>query len=195
MVDKLNCEDNPAAGYCYLSATNNTSAMGWLGKSNFVSDGDHAAHLGLARECVLFHELTVTSRSERHKSESRRIMRSIHFWIKGSLSQFSLSTITNHFVSLRLRVFTRSLKTIPCGETIYQAFCLYTCSLLRCHRASPPYFIVPPSSLFSSSLQSPLTACLIVFVRVHCILNALSREHTMCAVESQTDYLPCLESQ
>jgi len=39
----------------------------------------------------------------------------------------------------------RSLKTIPCGETIYQAFCLYTSSLLRCHCASPPYFIVPPS--------------------------------------------------
>ena len=36
--------------YCYLSATANTSAMGWLRKSNFVSDGDHAAHLGLARE-------------------------------------------------------------------------------------------------------------------------------------------------
>jgi hypothetical protein len=43
-------EDDPAAGYCYLSASNNTSAMGWLRKSNFVSDGDHAAHLGLARE-------------------------------------------------------------------------------------------------------------------------------------------------
>jgi len=43
-------EDDPAAGYCYLSATGNTSAMGWLRKSNFVSDGDHAAHLGLARE-------------------------------------------------------------------------------------------------------------------------------------------------
>jgi hypothetical protein len=43
-------EDNPTAGYCYLSATDNTSAMGWLRKSNFVSDGDHAAHLGLARE-------------------------------------------------------------------------------------------------------------------------------------------------
>jgi len=43
-------KDNPAAGYCYLSATDNTSAMGWLRKSNFVSDGDHAAHLGLARE-------------------------------------------------------------------------------------------------------------------------------------------------
>jgi hypothetical protein len=43
-------EDDPAAGYCYLSATDNTSAMGWLRKSNFVSDGDHAAHLGLARE-------------------------------------------------------------------------------------------------------------------------------------------------
>jgi hypothetical protein len=43
-------EDDPAAGYCYLSATNNTSAMGWLRKSNFVSDDDHAAHLGLAQE-------------------------------------------------------------------------------------------------------------------------------------------------
>jgi hypothetical protein len=43
-------EDDPAAGYCYLSATDNTSAMGWLRKSNFVSDGDRAAHLGLARE-------------------------------------------------------------------------------------------------------------------------------------------------
>jgi hypothetical protein len=43
-------EDNPVAGYCYLSATDNTSAMGWLRKSNFVSDGNHAAHLGLARE-------------------------------------------------------------------------------------------------------------------------------------------------
>jgi len=43
-------EDNPAAGYCYLRATDNTSAMGWLRKSIFVSDGDHAAHLGLARE-------------------------------------------------------------------------------------------------------------------------------------------------
>ena len=40
-----------------------------------------------------------------------------------------------------------------------------------------------------------MTACLIVFVRVHCILNALSRELTICAVESQTDYLPCLGSQ
>jgi len=89
----------------------------------------------------------------------------------------------------------RSLKTIPCGETIYQVFCLYTSSLLRCHRASPPYFIVPPSSSFSLSLQPPLTACLIVFVCVHCILNALSRELTFCAVESQTDYLPCLGSQ
>jgi hypothetical protein len=36
---------------------------------------------------------------------------------------------------------------------------------------------------------------LIVFVRVHCILNALSRELTICAVESQTDYLPCLGNQ
>ena len=89
----------------------------------------------------------------------------------------------------------RSLKTIPCGETIYQGFCLYTSSLLRCHRALPPYFIVPPSSSFLSSLQPPLTACLIVFVRVHCILNALPRELTICAVESQTDYLPCLGSQ
>jgi len=43
-------EDDPAAGYCYLSATDNTSAMGWLRKSNFVSDCDHAAHLGHARE-------------------------------------------------------------------------------------------------------------------------------------------------
>jgi hypothetical protein len=43
-------EDNPAAGYCYLSAADNTSTMGWLRKSNFVTDGDHAAHLGLARE-------------------------------------------------------------------------------------------------------------------------------------------------
>jgi hypothetical protein len=43
-------EDNPAAGYCYLIATDNTSAMGWLRKSNFVSDDDHAAHLILARE-------------------------------------------------------------------------------------------------------------------------------------------------
>jgi len=43
-------EDDPAAGYCYLSATDNTSVMGCLRKSNFVSDGDHAAHLGLARE-------------------------------------------------------------------------------------------------------------------------------------------------
>ena len=43
-------EDDPAAGYCYLSVTDKTSAMGWLRKSNFVSDGDHAAHLGLARE-------------------------------------------------------------------------------------------------------------------------------------------------
>jgi len=45
-------EDDPAAGYCYLSATDNTSAMGWLRKSNFVSDGNHAAHLGLAREFI-----------------------------------------------------------------------------------------------------------------------------------------------
>ena len=43
-------EDNPAAGYCYLSATDNTSAIDWLRKSNFVSDGDHASYLGLARE-------------------------------------------------------------------------------------------------------------------------------------------------
>jgi hypothetical protein len=43
-------EDDPAASFCYLSATDNTSAMGWLRKSNFVSDGNHAAHLGLARE-------------------------------------------------------------------------------------------------------------------------------------------------
>jgi len=43
-------DDDPAAGYCYRSATDNTSAMGWLRKSNFVSDGDHAAHLGVARE-------------------------------------------------------------------------------------------------------------------------------------------------
>ena len=43
-------EDDPAAGYCYLSATDKTSAMGWLRKSNFVSNGDHAAYLGLARE-------------------------------------------------------------------------------------------------------------------------------------------------
>ena len=89
----------------------------------------------------------------------------------------------------------RSLKTIPCGEAIYQAFCLYTSSLLRCHRASPPYFIIPVSLLFLLSLQPPLTACLIVFVRLHCILNALSWELTICAVESQTDYLPCLGSQ
>ena len=44
-------EDNPAAGYCYLSATGNTSAMGRLRKSNFFSNGDHhAVHLGVARE-------------------------------------------------------------------------------------------------------------------------------------------------
>jgi len=43
-------EDNPAAGCCYLSATDNTFAMGWLRKSNFFSDGNHAAHLGLAQE-------------------------------------------------------------------------------------------------------------------------------------------------
>jgi hypothetical protein len=46
-------EDNPAAGYCYLSATDNTSAMGWLRKSNFVSDGDHPAH---NRPCPGIHQ-------------------------------------------------------------------------------------------------------------------------------------------
>ena len=43
-------EDDPVASYCYLSATDNTSAMGWLRKSNFVSDGNHAVNLGLARK-------------------------------------------------------------------------------------------------------------------------------------------------
>jgi len=43
-------EDDPAAGYCYLSATDNTSAVGWLRKSNFVRNGDHAVHLGLGEE-------------------------------------------------------------------------------------------------------------------------------------------------
>jgi hypothetical protein len=45
-------EDDPVAGYCNLSATDNTSTMGWPRKSNFVSNGDHAAHLGLAREFI-----------------------------------------------------------------------------------------------------------------------------------------------
>ena len=122
-------------------------------------------------------------------------MRSIHFGSKDRSHSFVYQPLR---ITLSLCVCgfsPRSLKTIPCGETIYQAFCLYTSSLHRCHRASPPYFIVPPSSSFSSSLQPPLTARLIVFVRVHCILNALSRELTISAVESQTDYLSCLERQ
>jgi len=123
------------------------------------------------------------------------IIRSIHFGSKDRSHNLVYQPLR---ITLSLCVCgfsPRSLKTIPCGETIYQAFCLYTSSLLRCHRASPPYSIVPPSSSFSSSLQPPLTACLIVFVCVHCILNALSWELTICAVESQTDYFPCLESQ
>ena len=58
-------------------------------------------------------------------------MRSIHFWIKGSFSQFSLSTITNHFVSLRLRVFTQILE----DDSLWGN---HLPSLLPLHFFSPP---------------------------------------------------------
>jgi len=149
--------------------------------------------IGKTKMCLFF-ELTVTSSSERHKWESNRIMRSIHFGSKDRSHSLVYQPLRITLSLCLCGLSPRSLKTIPCGETIYQAFCLYTSSLLRCHRASPPYFIVPPLSSFSPLLQPPLTACLIVFVRVQCILNALSRELTICAVESQTNYLSCLES-
>ena len=128
-------------------------------------------------------------------SESHRIIRSIHFGSKDRSHSLVYQPLRITLSPCVYGFSHRSFKTIPCGETIYQAFCLYTSSLLPCHRASPPYFIVPPSSSFSLSLQPPLTACLIVFIRVHCILNALSRELTICAVEPQTNYLSCLEIQ
>jgi hypothetical protein len=46
------------AGDCILCATDNTSAAGWLRRSNFADDDDHAAHFGLARSLaeVTLHE-------------------------------------------------------------------------------------------------------------------------------------------
>jgi len=136
-------------------------------------------------------QAVVKGTSERVKE----IMRSIHFGSKDRSHSLVYQPLR---ITLSLCVCgfsPRSSKTIHCEETIYQAFCLYTSSLLRCHRTLPPYVIVPPTSSFSSLLQPPLTACLIVFVRVHCILNALSWELTICAVKPQTDYHSCLESQ
>lgn len=39
-----------AVGDCVLSLADNTSAAGWLRKSNFAPEGEQAAHFGLARE-------------------------------------------------------------------------------------------------------------------------------------------------
>jgi hypothetical protein len=47
---EIDIEQNPPSNFdCYLIATDNTAAMGWLKKTNFASIGEQAVQLALAR--------------------------------------------------------------------------------------------------------------------------------------------------
>ena len=121
-------------------------------------------------------------------------MRSIHFWIKGSLSQFSLSTITNHFVSLRLRVFTQILEE----DSLWRN---YLSSLLPLHFFSPPLsscitVVLHRTSIVAVFVAAPTTADRLfdcVCSRTMHLHRIVSRTHNLCSRVS--DRLPSLSGK
>jgi hypothetical protein len=142
-------EDNPAAGYCYLSATDNTSAMGWLRKSNFVSDGDHASYLGLARESTS----ELLRRALRHYSQ----------WFVGERNGVA-DLLSRDLVSSNHEITTimnsrfpsqvpKSFKVSPLPEKL-SSFLSYWLQLRTLPRGSPVKHTAKPTPPGNSGLTS-----------------------------------------
>jgi len=116
----------------------------------------------------------VTSSSERHKWESHRIMRSIHFWIKGSLSHYeSLCLFAS--AGFHLDPWRRFLVGKP--STKSSAFTLLLSSVVIVHHCCTSLYLHRRRFRRSSNHRWPLVwLCLFAYIASspHCLESSRS---------------------